>query len=143
MGVKQIDKQIGGDHYKSMEIQPIVFCQANELNACESNIVKYACRHKQKGHREDLLKVIHYAQLLIELEYEGVSNSKSMVGVRDPVPLNHQDEQIEMDLSGPLPPPSYQPIELHEVLPKPWYQMLEDLPPAPWYEDQSGQWKKL
>lgn len=62
-------KQVGGDHYKSMSIQPIVFCQANELNACESNIVKYVCRHKQKGRVKDLEKVIHYAQMLIELEY--------------------------------------------------------------------------
>lgn len=67
--MKAIDKQVGGDHYKDMVIQPIVFCQANNLNACESSIVKYACRHKQKGRRKDLEKVIHYAQMLIELEY--------------------------------------------------------------------------
>lgn len=67
--MKAIDKQVGGDHYKDMVIQPVVFCQANNLNACESNIVKYACRHKQKGRKKDLEKVIHYAQMLIELEY--------------------------------------------------------------------------
>lgn len=74
--MKAIDKQVGGGHYKNMVIQPIVFCQANNLNACESNIVKYACRHKQKGRKKDLEKVIHYAQMLIELEYEGEDNAK-------------------------------------------------------------------
>ena len=65
------DRQVGGDHYKDMEIQPVVFCQRNRLNYCESNIVKYVCRHKAKGQKEDLEKVRHYLDLLIELEYEG------------------------------------------------------------------------
>ena len=64
-----LDRQIGGDHYRDMAIGPTVFCQRNELNWCESNIVKYTCRHHQKGGKEDIEKVIHYAQMLLELEY--------------------------------------------------------------------------
>lgn len=60
------DKQVGGDHYKSMAIQPVEFILANNLGFCEANIIKYTCRYKQKGGVEDLNKVIHYAQLLIE-----------------------------------------------------------------------------
>jgi len=65
-----LKQQVGGDHYKTLAIQPIVYCQKNNLNAIESNIVKYVTRHKQKGQREDILKVIHYAEMLLEIEYD-------------------------------------------------------------------------
>jgi len=65
-----LKQQVGGDHYKTLAIQPIIYCQKNNLNAIESNIVKYVTRHKQKGHREDILKVIHYAEMLLEIEYD-------------------------------------------------------------------------
>ena len=61
-----LGEQIGGSHYKTMKIQPIEFILANDLGFAEGNIVKYACRYKQKGGVEDLNKVIHYARLLIE-----------------------------------------------------------------------------
>lgn len=64
--------QVGGAHYKSMKIQPIEFILANDLGFCEGNIIKYTCRYKQKGGVEDLNKVIHYAQMLIERERENV-----------------------------------------------------------------------
>ena len=65
-----LDKQEGGNHYKDMLIQPIEFTHKNGLNFCQGNIIKYACRYKNKNGIEDLKKVIHYAELLIELEYE-------------------------------------------------------------------------
>lgn len=61
-----LEEQIGGTHYKSMAIQPVEFILANDLGFCEGNIIKYTCRYKQKGGVEDLKKVIHYAQLLID-----------------------------------------------------------------------------
>lgn len=64
-----LDTQVGGGHYKSFAIQPIEFVFKNNLNFLQGNIIKYACRYKDKNGREDLEKVIHYAQLLIELEY--------------------------------------------------------------------------
>jgi len=63
-------EQVGGGHYKAMPIQPVEFCQKNRLGYCEANIVKYACRHRGKGKAEDVRKIIHYAQLLLQLEYE-------------------------------------------------------------------------
>ncbi len=73
-----LDRQIGGDHYKKgFKIQPIVFCEANGLSAIASNIIKYACRYKTiKRHGvaqpnvEDLRKIIHYAEIAIQLELE-------------------------------------------------------------------------
>lgn len=59
-------KQVGGDHYKTLGIQPVEFILANNLGFCEGNIIKYTVRYNQKGGVEDLKKVIHYAQMLIE-----------------------------------------------------------------------------
>lgn len=69
--VNALDTQVGGGHYKDMVIQPIEFIQKNKLNFCEGNVIKYICRHKSKNGIEDLKKVKHYIDLLIELEYKG------------------------------------------------------------------------
>lgn len=61
--------QEGGTHYKDMAIQPIEFIHANNLDFFQGNIVKYASRHKLKNGAEDLRKVIHYAQLALQLQY--------------------------------------------------------------------------
>jgi len=64
------EKQIGGDHYKSMKIQPGHFISENNLPWYEANAIKYLCRHKMKGNRQDLEKAIHYIQLAIDRDYE-------------------------------------------------------------------------
>ena len=61
--------QAGGSHYKDCAIQPIEYIHANALDFFQGNIVKYATRHKAKNGAEDLRKVIHYAQLALELQY--------------------------------------------------------------------------
>ena len=66
---RQMDRQEGGNHYKGMAIQPIEFCQKNQLNYCESNAIKYICRHRKKNGAEDIRKAIHNLQILLELEY--------------------------------------------------------------------------
>ena len=63
-----LDKQIGGSHYKDMAIQPIEYIHKNGLGFCEGNVVKYITRWKTKNGIEDLKKVIHYAELLIQME---------------------------------------------------------------------------
>lgn len=60
------EKQVSGNHYKEMKIQPIEFIQANELSFSQGNVVKYVCRYKQKNGIEDLKKAIHYCELMIE-----------------------------------------------------------------------------
>jgi Protein of unknwon function (DUF3310) len=65
-----LDKQEGGQHYKDKAIQPIVYIHANKLGFCEGNVVKYITRHKEKNGAEDIRKVIHYCELLLELEYK-------------------------------------------------------------------------
>lgn len=66
---KATDKQINGSHYADRAIQPVEYIHANELDFLTGNIVKYATRWKYKGQAlSDLQKVIHYAELLIQLE---------------------------------------------------------------------------
>ena len=64
-----LDAQVGGEHYKNFTIQPAEFIHNNDLGFIEGSIVKYVCRHLEKGGVEDLDKVIHYAQMLKELTY--------------------------------------------------------------------------
>jgi len=65
-GIGALEVQVGGSHYKDMPLQPIEYILANNLGFCEGNIVKYITRYKAKGGAEDIKKVIHYAQLLLE-----------------------------------------------------------------------------
>lgn len=62
-----LDHQEGGDHYK-LPIQPIEYITKNGLGFCEGNVVKYITRWRSKNGLQDLLKVKHYVDLLIELE---------------------------------------------------------------------------
>jgi len=64
-----LSTQVGGGHYKDAPIQHVEYCQRNQLNWCESNVMKYAMRHKQKNGIEDLRKAKHYLELLAEIEY--------------------------------------------------------------------------
>ena len=62
------DVQIGGDHYKSKEIQPWDYIAANNLDYFQGNVVKYVTRWRDKGGLADLEKTIHYLQKYIEVE---------------------------------------------------------------------------
>ena len=66
--MKANEHQVGGDHYSSNEIQPWDYIVANNLGYLEGNIVKYTTRWRKKGGIDDLRKVIHYTEKLIEVE---------------------------------------------------------------------------
>ncbi len=63
------DDQVGGDHYRTMAIQPVEFIVRNSLGFCEGNVIKYVCRHAVKGGVQDLDKALHYLRLLREFHY--------------------------------------------------------------------------
>lgn len=87
--MKALDIQEGGTHYKGLKIQPIEYIHANGLDFFQGNMLKYLTRHKSKNGAEDLRKVIHYAQLAIELQY-GESEAKA-----EPQPAPSNDGWIE------------------------------------------------
>ena len=63
-----LGKQIGGNHYKQFKIQPVEFCFVNDIPYIEATCIKYLCRWRNKGGFEDLDKVVHFVNLLKELE---------------------------------------------------------------------------
>lgn len=69
---RALDKQVSGDHYKSMAIQPVEFIHTNNIPYLEGNVIKYVSRWRSKGGVADLEKAKHYIDLLIELEGKSV-----------------------------------------------------------------------
>lgn len=70
-----LNQQVGGGHYKGKAIQPVEYISANKLNFLEGCIVKRITRWREKNGLEDLLKIKHEVDLLIEMEkkYENKS----------------------------------------------------------------------
>ena len=54
-----LDKQVDGNHYKSMKIQPAEFINENKLLFAEGNAIKYICRHQSKGKEKDIKKAMN------------------------------------------------------------------------------------
>ena len=63
-----LEKQVSGDHYKSLKIQPIEFIHANGIPFAEGSVIKYVTRWCDKGGIADLEKAKHFLEILIELE---------------------------------------------------------------------------
>ena len=72
------DKQHGGSHYQKYKIQPSKFVVENELLYPEGCAIKYIIRHRDKGKQQDLLKAIHFIEMIIERDY-GDEAEKSQV----------------------------------------------------------------
>ena len=68
-GSRATDVQVGGNHYKDFKIRPVEYISKNKLDFLEGNIIKYVSRHRNKNGAEDIRKIIHYAELILELEY--------------------------------------------------------------------------
>ena len=66
---KAFFRQVGGQHYKKYKIQPSRFINENKILFAEGNAIKYICRHQDKGKKQDLLKAIHYIEMIIERDY--------------------------------------------------------------------------
>ena len=81
--------QVGGGHYKGLVIQPVEYCQKNKLSFCESSVIKYVSRHREKNGRQDIEKAIHFLNLLLELEYPVTDHA-------EPLP----PQQIETGIMG-------------------------------------------
>ena len=75
--MKQNDRQVGGEHYKS-PIQHWDYVWANDLDYFQAQIIKYVTRWKAKNGLEDLAKARHflekYMELQLGIEAEGLSN---------------------------------------------------------------------
>lgn len=63
--------QVGGDHYKSMKIQPLEYIMANNIPFPEGNIIKYVSRWRKKNGMQDLKKAQHILSVIIEAAEAG------------------------------------------------------------------------
>ena len=66
---KTYNKQIGGNHYQKYKIQPSKFVVENKLLFPEGCAIRYIIRHQDKGGKDDLLKAIHFIEMIIERDY--------------------------------------------------------------------------
>jgi hypothetical protein len=72
-----MDKQVGGDHYKSMAIQPSTYCERNKFTHLQSQTIKYVSRWKDyngtmitgKGGLQDIEKAIHCLEMMKDEYY--------------------------------------------------------------------------
>ena len=68
--MKASEQQIGGSHYNSLAIQPDEYIYRNQIGFHEGCIIKYATRWRNKGGQQDLEKIKHFVDLLIQREDE-------------------------------------------------------------------------
>lgn len=86
--MSSLNKQEGGGHYKQFKIQPIEYITANELGYMDGNVIKYISRHRFKNGAEDVRKIIHYCELILELEY-GCEDTMAKSKVPSDKPMEH------------------------------------------------------
>jgi hypothetical protein len=63
-----LEIQVAGNHYKGKKIQPVEYIHANGLNFLEGCIVKRITRWRDKDGFQDLEKIKHEVDLMIEME---------------------------------------------------------------------------
>ena len=64
-------EQVLGNHYKSLKIQPLEYCMANNLNACQTHVVKYVSRYDKKWKsKKDQIKDLQKAKHVIDMQIE-------------------------------------------------------------------------
>lgn len=92
-------RQVGGNHYADLAIQPSEFIHRNRLNWCEANAIKYVCRHRSKNGRQDIEKAIHYLELLLEWEYPDAPSAPVLANPA-PVPGEPESCGLYRDIPG-------------------------------------------
>lgn len=78
--------QHGGNHYKNKAIQPWDYIAANKIGYFEGTAITYLTRWKEKGGVEDLKKVIHFIEKLIEIQSY---KSDGLTGLTDEEKYSH------------------------------------------------------
>lgn len=55
----------------------IDFCQKNNLDFMQGNVIKYVTRYKEKNGKEDLLKAREYIDRIIKENYNNTTNKEN------------------------------------------------------------------
>nr|DAG93102.1 MAG TPA: nucelotide kinase [Crassvirales sp.] len=93
--------QVGGEHYKGYDYQPLDLIENLNLSFAEGCILKYVIRFRDKGGKEDLLKALDYArrELLKELKKDPKDRGKQVNprNVAEVLSFCAQDRILEED----------------------------------------------
>lgn len=78
--VSALDGQVGGSHYKDMQVQPWQAMEAwltpEEYRGYHKGVaIGYLAREQQKGGLQDIEKAIHHLQRLVEIEHERLAQT--------------------------------------------------------------------
>lgn len=65
---KKSYNNINPEHYNDPKTDVIKFCQDNDLDFAQGNVIKYVVRYKKKNGIEDLKKAAEYLRRIIEKE---------------------------------------------------------------------------
>ena len=68
---KEITDKINPTYYGT-GLDVIDFCQKNNLDFMQGNVIKYVTRYKEKNGKEDLLKAMKYIERMIKENYKEV-----------------------------------------------------------------------
>lgn len=90
--------QIGGNHYKKLNPQPIELITQYNLNYCLGNIIKYVSRYKYKHGALDLKKASHYIDLELTLKKSNSKNLKSAQSYCTKNNLNNHQSEIILNI---------------------------------------------
>lgn len=71
-----LETQIGGNHYKKFEYQPIEFFMDNQFNTALTYAMKYVSRYPNKN-PDDLDKALHCIDLFYEWAYQKLKANES------------------------------------------------------------------
>ena len=68
---KRVEDKINPTYYGT-GLDVIDFCQKNNLDFMQGNVIKYVTRYKEKNGKEDLLKAMKYIERIIKENYKEV-----------------------------------------------------------------------
>ena len=74
MSGNALTTQVGGNHYATMQYQPIEFAMKCRLNPVQFSIVKYVSRYKNKNGFQDLAKALHFCEIGHNLDNEPIED---------------------------------------------------------------------
>ena len=69
------------DHYGDSGIDVISFCQANNLDFMQGNVIKYITRYRKKNGLEDLRKAVEYINRILAAEYPEFEAVVKTIGI--------------------------------------------------------------
>ena len=97
--VNPYEKQVGGDHYKSMPTQPLCFARANNLKPEILKVIKYITRNKDR--KKDNAKACHMLDLYVENQKMFPKNIFSWFFAECKMPMQQFIEDNNKVLSWP------------------------------------------